>query len=128
MSASSSTTRMRAFVESGELGTSGGSLSDMNGFSGERQLDMEAGAGAGPAIHFYGAPMFAHDSVSNRESESGAFLGALGGEERVVDAGHVFRRDALAAVGHVDASKAFLAPGADGQHPAVFHGVAGVEE
>src|ERR1035441_7258244 len=45
--------------------------------------------------------MLLNDTVGYRKSKAGALLGALGGEEGIVDAVQVFRRDPVAGVGNL---------------------------
>src|SRR5260370_24824444 len=102
MSASSSTTRIRPLLRS-FLISSGGSLSGMRHFSDQRKLHLEARSRAELAFYFNGTAVLADDAISDGEAQSGPFAGGLGGEERVIDAGHAFGRYALSCVGDFDA-------------------------
>src|ERR1700686_5792198 len=89
---------------------------------------MESRARGQPALHLDGPTMFAHNAISNRKPQAGSLAGAFGGEEWVVDALQVLRRDTLPIVTYIDARKAIRVPGLDGEPSALFHGVAGIQE
>src|SRR5664280_1472027 len=69
---------------------------------GEGKLDPEPGAAVAPVGDFDGTAMLLNDTVSHRKPEAGALARSLGGEERIVDAMDVLRRNALARVGDFD--------------------------
>src|SRR5689334_16955661 len=100
----------------------------MHQLSRQRKLYMEACAGAGPAFHFDGSTMLAHDAISDRKPQARSLAGGLGGEERIVDSRKMLGSDSLPAVGNLDAGEPVLAPGLDGQRAARFHGVPRVQE
>src|SRR4051812_42704807 len=72
-----------------------------------REIEMELGAGAGLTLNPDLASVLLDDAVGDRQAESGAAafaraVGGLGGEERIVDAGDVFGRDAASAINNGD--------------------------
>ncbi len=73
--------------------------SDMRGIPYHGEFEMEGGSVPNLAFYLDLAGMFLDDAVAHCQSQSGAPALALadrrlGGEERVVDALHVFERDA----------------------------------
>jgi len=82
---------------------------------GERgKFEAEAGAAADGAIDFDDAVVFVDDAVADGEAEAGAFFGAFGGEEGVVDASQVFGGNSLTCVGDFENSAARCSVGTDG--------------
>src|SRR5262249_50255463 len=109
-SASSSTIRMRPRAESKSSWTF---LLDIHRLRHQRELETEAGSGALPAFHFDMSRMFFHYAIGDSQTEACPFFGTLGGEERIVDAGQVLRRDPLSAIRNLDISRALITARAD---------------
>ena len=63
----------------------------------------QCAAAAAAFEDFDRAAMLLNDTVCHRKPEAGAFARRLGGEERIVDAVQVLRRDAVPRVGDLDA-------------------------
>src|SRR5262249_3572314 len=105
ISASSSMTRILPLfcVVVGEaiISSGGYRLSCRTGDS-HRKLHSERGATAPPVEDFNGSPMLLNDTVGDAQAETGTFLRALRGEERIVDAVQVFRSDPVAGIRHFD--------------------------
>src|ERR1700761_6333687 len=86
-----------------------------------------------PGNGLNGAAVLLKDSVCHGKSETRAFFGGLGGEERVVNAAQMFGCDAVSGVGNLD-DRTLLAAGQNAgarghfEDPARFHGVARVQE
>src|SRR5579863_5544709 len=79
----------------------GESTSGMDRIPQQRKLKMKGCAGAYRALHVDFARVFLDDAIGHGEAEPRAPLvswqgSGLGGEERIVDALHVLRRDARA--------------------------------
>ena len=89
---------------------------------------MESRAFAGLAVHFDLSSMFAHNSVGNRKTQTGALARGLGGEERIVDTTQMFRGNSRTGVPDFRIDGAIVAPGANGQRTALLHRVARVQE
>src|SRR4029079_17715648 len=67
-----------------------------------RDADTKRSAVSGSAFDADMARVFLHYAVGNGQTKPGAAANALGGVERVVNLGHIFRRDADAAVDDLD--------------------------
>ncbi|EEF23016.1 conserved hypothetical protein, partial [Ricinus communis] len=65
-------------------------------------VEREGGAVAGAVDGDQAAHQRGHDVVADRQPQPAAALAQLGGEERVENARHVFRRDAAAVVAEAD--------------------------
>src|SRR5580698_8978068 len=130
MSASSSTTNTLPLVAAATAGMviSSGIYRGPCGGPGNRQFQTEACAAIRTVDDFDRTAMFLNNTVGDGEAETGAFLGALGGEERIVNAPQIFRGDAVAGIGHIHFHHAVILPGADFERAAVRHGVARVQE
>ena len=114
-------------LRSGHL--SGGYRLPCRAGDGQRKFHTERGAAAAPVGDFDRAAMLLNDTVGHRKSQAGAFARALGGEERIVDAVQILRRDAVAGVGDFDARRPVLrAQVRTSSVPPRCHGVARVQE
>src|SRR5580704_14420379 len=134
MAASSSTIR----IEPGETKSSRPEdmrlmvASGTDGLSHQGELHGEGRALSGRALDANFSGVLLDDAVSDRKPQPGAATVAglgfvLGGEERIVDAGDVFLRDARAGVGDLYLHVVPVA-GCDLECAAGGHGVFGVEE
>src|SRR5579885_2881676 len=114
ISDSSSTTRMEP------LG--------MNRFPHSGKLDMERGAlsGRGTNVDFSG--MFFDDAIADGEAQASAAAIGLGGEKGIEDAMNVLARDSGSRIGNFDFDGAVVRGGANLDHAAAGHGIAGVEQ
>src|ERR1700729_3856970 len=76
----------------------------------QRKYDVETRAAARPVGNFDGAVVLLNDTVAHGKAEARALARGLGGEERIVDAVHVFGRDAAAGIGYFDLGTRAFAP------------------
>src|SRR6185437_14049877 len=127
MSASSSTIRMRP-LDLLEAGMSGGNVSGMNRFARERNLDQEAGASAGLALHFDRSSMLPHYSIGYRQTEPRAFFRSLGREKRVEHARQISSGDSLPCIQDLDIGQRIVVPGMYRERAARLHRVARVQK
>src|SRR5271156_1571386 len=110
MAASSSMIRIRGCGSGAKLALLWGArmpASDMGGLPYRREFEMERCSAAQLAFYLDLAGVLLDDAVGHRQSQSCAAPLALadrqlGGEEGVVNALHVFERDARAGVGDID--------------------------
>src|SRR5262245_41464195 len=88
-----------------------------------RELDRERRALAGLALDVDRAAVALDDSQADREAETRAADGRLGGEEGIEDPIEVVGGDSDAGVGELDRDVAVDGVGPDGQGPPLLHGV-----
>src|SRR5579883_84635 len=72
--------------------------------------------------------MFFDDAITDGEAQAGAAAIGLGGEKGIEDAMNVLARDSRSGIGDLDLDAAVVRGGANFEHAAAGHGVAGVEE
>src|SRR5215831_3873533 len=106
--------------------------SDMGCLSAQREVERKSRTRPRIGFHANLSGMLLNDAVSYRQTQPGAsvlaFLGCrLGGEERIVNALNVLRRDAGTGVRNPHAHHLAVA-GGNAQSPAARHRVLGVEE
>src|SRR5208282_4227038 len=103
-----------------------------NGFPAQGKIQGESRPGAGLALDTNLASMFLDDAVGDGKAEAGAAglacaRGSLGGEEWIVNALNVFRRDARSGVGHAYADALAIERG-HAQRSAAGHCIFGIQE
>src|SRR5450830_295825 len=91
-----------------------------------RNVQVEGRAGIFFADALDTPVMVFHDRIDLRQAQAGAR--GLGGDERRENTLDHVRLDALAGVGHADDGIARVLGNADGQAPALGHGVDGIED
>src|SRR5690349_13993427 len=113
MSSSSSMTRILPLA----LGEVWGAVISSCGYgfpcragNGQRELHTEGRAAVTPVGNFDRTAMLLNDTVCHGKTESGALARGLGGEEGIVNAVQVLRRDAVAGVRHLHAGAIALGP------------------
>src|SRR5580698_2090659 len=112
----------------GEIVVSSGIYRGPCGSQGYRQLQTETCAAVRAVGNFDRAAMLLNDTVGHREPEARAFMRALGGEERIVDAAQVLRRDSMAGIRYVYFHGGAIPPGAHFESASARHGIARIQE
>src|SRR5215210_1072577 len=80
---------------------------------GERQRQRKAGSLAERAVARNRPAVFLDDAVGDRQPKTRAFADRLGGEERIVNARELIRRDSGTGVGDLDSHSSLMIPGDD---------------
>src|SRR5580704_275640 len=106
--------------------------SDMSGLPYQGKFEMEGGSAADLAFHLDLAGMFLNNAVTHCQSKPCApalafAYGRFGGEERIVNALHVFECDARAGIGDVNRDQTVCLGGYT-ECAAGCHGVLSVEK
>src|SRR5450432_1211764 len=101
---------------------------DMDRFPHGWELDMERCALAGSRADINFSGMLFDDAIGDGQAQAGAATGGFRREKRIEDAMYMFARNAGSGVGDFDFDAAIVRGGANFQHAAAGHGVAGAEK
>src|SRR5581483_3732596 len=94
----------------------------------ERKVQTEARPSAAAVRDFYRSAVLLNNPVTHRQAQTRTLARRLGGEERIVDAVQVLRRNAGSRIRLLDFDRRFRRPCLHFQRTARRHGVARVHE